>query len=119
MGGTVSTPPAGRTRGGPEPDPLAAPVAPSSDVSRNLSVNAYFLETAARHVPRYRFAPAMDFDRWRTELLPAVRATLGRMPQRVPLNAHVQAEWREHGLIKQRVVFDVEEGLSAVAYVFR
>jgi dienelactone hydrolase len=92
---------------------------PSSGMPRNLSVNAYFLETAARHVPRYRFAPGMDFARWRDELLPAVRATLGRMPKGVPLNPHVQAEWREHGLIKQRVVFDVEEGLSAVAYIFR
>ena len=86
---------------------------------RNLSVNGYFREMAERHVPRYRFAAGTDFARWRAELLPAVRETLGRMPQRVPLNAQVQAEWREHGLIKQRVVFDVEEGLSAVAYVFR
>jgi dienelactone hydrolase len=110
--------------GGPrlEMDAAAAADAlagPSSGMPRNLSVNAYFLETAARHVPRYRFAPGMDFDRWREELLPAVRATLGRMPERVPLNAQVQAEWREHGLIKQRVVFDVEPGLSAIAYVFR
>jgi dienelactone hydrolase len=118
LGGTLSTPHAGRTRLESDPNALAAPLTPS-DVSRNLSVNAYFLETAARHVPRCRFVPGMDFDRWRGELLPAVRATLGRMPQRVPLNAQVQAEWGEHGLIKQRVVFDVEQGLSAVAYVFR
>ena len=111
--------PHARTRLESEPNALAVPSKPSPDVARNLSVNAYFLETAARHVPRYRFAPGMAFAIWREELLPAVRATLGRMPQRVPLDAQVQAEWREHGLIKQRVVFDVEEGLSAVAYVFR
>lgn len=97
--------------------------APNGDAAasrspRNLSVNAYFRETAARHVPRYRYT-GQDFARWRSELLPAVRATLGCIPQRVPLNAQVQAEWRDDGLIKQRVVFDVEHGLSAVAYVFR
>lgn len=86
---------------------------------RNLSVNTYFRNLASRHVPRHRFAPGHDFARWREELLPAVRATLGRMPDRVPLNPHVQAEWREQGLIKQRVIFDVEPGLSAVAYIFR
>jgi len=29
------------------------------------------------------------------------------------------AEWREEGLIKQRVIFDVEAGLAATGYVFR
>ncbi|MGB7160908.1 MAG: alpha/beta hydrolase family protein, partial [Tepidisphaeraceae bacterium] len=96
------------------PATSCAPASPS----RNLSINAYFRTTAERHVPRYRYA-GQDFARWQAELLPAVRATLGRMPDRVPLNAQVQAEWREGGLVKQRVIFDVEEGLAAVAYVFR
>ena len=92
-------------------------------MARNLSINAHFRARAARHVPRYRFgssaAAPRDFARWHAELLPAARATLGRMPEKVPLNAEVQAEWREDGLIKRRVIFDVEQGLSAVAYVFR
>jgi dienelactone hydrolase len=92
--------------------------APAPTLPRNLSVNAYFRSLAAEHTPRYRYA-GQDFAQWQREALPAVRATLGRMPAPVPLNAQVQAEWREHGLIKQRVIFDVEEGLSAVAYVFR
>jgi len=93
-------------------------------MARNLSINAHFRARAARHVPRYRFgataaAAGQSFARWQAELIPAVRATLGRMPEKVPLNAEIQAEWREDGLIKQRVIFDVEQGLSAVAYVFR
>src|SRR4051794_1735260 len=88
-------------------------------MSRNLSINAHFLARAKRHVPRFRFAPGQDFGRWQSELLSAARATLGEMPKRVPLNPEIQAEWREDGLIKQRVIFDVEEGLSAIAYVFR
>ncbi|MEA2711717.1 MAG: hypothetical protein QOF78_4318 [Phycisphaerales bacterium] len=87
-------------------------------MARNLSINAHFRSTAARHVPRLRYN-GQEFGRWQTELLDAARATLGRMPDKVPLNAEVQAEWREDGLIKQRVLFDVEHGLSVVAYVFR
>src|SRR5690349_13680740 len=85
---------------------------------RNLSINAHFRSRAAQHGPRLRYN-GQDFGRWQDELLTAARATLGRMPEKVPLNAEIQAEWREDGLIKQRVVFDVEQGLSAVAYVFR
>src|SRR5215207_1902173 len=109
-GGVVPSVP---TRPAVQPASVSAPSLP-----RNLSVNTYFREQSAQHVPRLRYA-GQDVDRWRDELLPAVRETLGRMPDRVPLNAQVQAEWREHGLIKQRVIFDVEDGLSAVAYVFR
>ncbi len=87
-------------------------------MSRNLSVNAYFRALAAQHTPRLRYA-GQPFAVWQKELHGAVRATLGVMPKRVGLNAEIQAEWREDRLIKQRVIFDVEEGLSAVAYVFR
>ena len=41
------------------------------------------------------------------------------MPAKVPLRPEILAEWREDGLLKQRVVFDVEAGLSATALVFR
>src|SRR5437763_10731419 len=87
-------------------------------MSRNLSINAYFRARAASHVPAYRY-DRQDFGTWQKELLASVRGTLGKMPQRVPLNPEIQAEWREDGLIKQRVLIDVEQGLSAVAYVFR
>ncbi len=88
---------------------------------RNLSTNAYFRARAKRHAPRYRFAGATeaDWSNWHRSLLPAVKATLGKMPERVDLNAEIIAEWSEDGLIKQRVAIDVEEGLSASMYVFR
>ena len=90
-------------------------------MSRNLSINAYFRGMAARHAPKFRFGGSSreQWQAWQEALLPAVRATLGRMPEKVPLNPEVQAEWTEDGLVKQRVIFDVEEGLSASAYVFR
>ncbi len=87
----------------------------------NLSINTYFRTLARQHRPRYRFdgTTPLDFARWREALLPEVKASLGRMPRKVPLDAELKAEWREDGLIKQRVLFAVEEGLSAAAYVFR
>ncbi len=87
----------------------------------NLSVDKYFCELAMRHKPAYRFCgqTKSDWLRWRNELLPKVKDSLGKMPGRVELNPVVQAQWREDGLIKERVVFAVEEGLSAAAYVFR
>lgn len=90
-------------------------------MSRNLSVNAQFRNLAAKHTPQHRFAgtSTSDWHAWRSKLLPAVKTSLGRTPDEVPLNPQIQAEWREDGLIKQRVIFDVEDGLSATGYVFR
>jgi len=90
-------------------------------MARNLSINAYFRHLAARHAPKFRFGGSTqdDWRSWREQLLPAARASLGKMPGEVPLNAEVEAEWAEDGLLKQRLILDVEDGLSATAYVFR
>lgn len=88
---------------------------------RNLSVHTHFQNLALRNTQKYRFSGSnhTQWQAWREELLPAVKTTLGIMPQRVPLNAQVQAQWSQDGLIKQRVIFDIEEGLSAIAWIFR
>ena len=90
-------------------------------MEHNLSVHAYFQRLAAQHRPRRRFSGSTlaQWKEWRGALLPELKATLGRGSDKVPLSAQVQVEWREDGLIKQRVLFAVEEGLSAAAYVFR
>jgi hypothetical protein len=90
-------------------------------MTRNLSVNEYFARRGQANTPKFRFAGKTrgDFEKWRAALLPAVNETLGVMPKKVPLNPEIVTEWREEGLIKQRVLLDVEEGLSAAAYVFR
>src|SRR5688572_31396913 len=87
-------------------------------MARNLSINAHFRALAARHQPKFRFSGG-DFASWQKQLLAELRASVGAMPKKVPLNPEIVAEWREDDLIKQRVIFDVEEGLSAAAYVFR
>ncbi|MCL2640187.1 MAG: alpha/beta hydrolase family protein [Phycisphaerales bacterium] len=88
---------------------------------RNLSVDRYFLELAAKHMPRYRFKgkTKSDWQAWTKKLHAAAVGTLGLMPRKVPLRPEVLVEWVEDGLVKQRLVFDVEEGLSVTAYVFR
>lgn len=90
-------------------------------MKRNLSVQRYLCELAQKHEPKYRFSgnSSSDWQSWRSELFPKVKASLGKLPQSVPLNPEVIAEWRDGGLIKQKVVFDVEQELSATAYVFR
>lgn len=88
---------------------------------RNISPHEHFLRRAREHTPEHRFdgISSSDWEAWREALMPKLTESLGSMPQKVPLRPELVAEWRADGLIKQRVIFDVEEGLSAPAYVFR
>ncbi len=90
-------------------------------MARNFSINARFRSLAASHTPEHRFAGATtaDWKTWREQLFPKLIASLGKMPTKVPLNPEITAEWEEDGLIKQRVILDVEDGLAAPALVFR
>ncbi len=88
---------------------------------RNFSINRYFARLGETWKPAHRFAGATkaDWQSWRGTLYPAVKASRGAAPPPVPLNAEVQAVWEQDGLVKERIVFDVEEGLSVAAYLFR
>jgi len=90
-------------------------------MSRNLSINAYFRNLAAGHIPQFRFngSTKEDWQNWKDTLYPKLTATLGQMPHKVPLNPEIIIEWEEDGLVKQKIILDVEEGLSATAYLFR
>ena len=90
-------------------------------MQRNTSVHRYFCQLGERHEPEFRFTGRnqADWQAWKQQLLPKVRATLGNMPKKVPLNPEIVAEWKEDELLKQRVILDVEEGLSVTAYVLR
>lgn len=93
----------------------------ASASERNLSINALYRQLAKRHTPRYRFGhtPGMEFEEWRDALLPQVRELLGTPPEPAPLKPETIVEWEADGLIKRKVVFDVEPGLSVLAYVYR
>lgn len=88
---------------------------------RNQSMHDYFRQRGKDHQPRFRFKGQSreDWRAWRETLLPRLVASLGHSPQGVPLNPEIIAEWKDDGLIKQRILFDVEENLAAVAYIFR
>lgn len=88
---------------------------------RNLSVHDHFQFLAANLRPQFRFAgndqPA--WRAWHEQLHSAVVASLGAVPPSAPLNPEIIVRWEADGLIKEKVIFDVEPGLSAEAYVFR
>ena len=88
---------------------------------RNLSIDAHFQRLADAHTPTHRFPKSdfKNFQAWQQDLLPKVRALRGALPERTDLDAAVLAEWRSDGLIKQKIIFNVEPGLAATAYVFR
>ena len=89
-------------------------------MSRNLLINAYFRDMAERHRPQFRFTGSTkeDWENWKYAFYPRLKETLGQMPRKVPLNPEIIVEWQEDGLVKQKIIFDVEEGLSATAYLF-
>jgi dienelactone hydrolase len=88
---------------------------------RNFSVHDHFQALAARHRPQFRFdgKDASAWSAWREQLHPRILQSLGTLPQATPLNPECIVRWEADGLIKEKIVFDVEEGLSAEAYVFR
>jgi hypothetical protein len=89
-------------------------------VPRNLDMTRYFARLASEHEPRLSFRNRQDgdFQAWKDELLPLLREKLGRFPEPVGLNPEVAWEREEDGLIKRRVLLDMEAGLSAAALVY-
>lgn len=85
---------------------------------RNTSPYELFLRLAREHQPRHRFTGG-DVAEWRRDTLPDVLATLGELPAPVPARPELIAEWEQDGLLRQRWLIDVQEGLSAVACVNR
>jgi hypothetical protein len=86
---------------------------------RNLSPQRMFIRLAEEHIPRFRFAgtSAEDFRKWKEAALPLVRATLGALPNRVPLDPELQVEWVHDGLLKQRWIIEVSRHISAVLQI--
>ncbi|MDX6251302.1 MAG: hypothetical protein QOF10_4662 [Kribbellaceae bacterium] len=85
---------------------------------RNTSPYELFLSMARRNVPRHRFDGG-EVTAWQAAAKPDVLATLGELPPSVDPRPELIAEWEEGGLLRQRWLIDVQDGLSAVAYVHR
>ncbi|GAA2461546.1 alpha/beta hydrolase family protein [Agromyces soli] len=87
---------------------------------RNLSPNAWLLDRARKHTPRFHFDPEnTDVEAWREETLAAVLATLGQEPPACEPNPVLLGEIELDGFIQQRWMMDVEDGLSTIVAVNR
>ena len=88
---------------------------------RKISPQHMFEQLALEHKPLNRFTgrtPA-DFAKWKRSTLPAVLATLGDFPDKVPPNPLLLAEWEHDELIKQRWLIDVGRHISATFQINR
>jgi len=86
---------------------------------RNLSPQHMFEQMALAHGPEARFSAtsAQEFRTWKSATYPKVTATLGDMPERVPLNPQMLAEWEQNGLKRQKWLIDVGPFISATLYL--
>ena len=87
---------------------------------RNLSMIEYFNLKAEVLQPRLRFngATLKDFQNWKEELLPNIKTLLGILPASVALNPEIVWEIEEDGIIKRRVIIDMEKDMSVAALVY-
>jgi dienelactone hydrolase len=81
---------------------------------RNFSPTEYWNRLAENHTPELAFkgSTRADYETWESAARPKYRELLGRFPERVPLNAEVMSTVEDNGLIRQRVVFDVDPYMS-------
>lgn len=86
---------------------------------RNLSPYEAFLAAGRANVPKYAYRDDVDVAQWRADALPAVLATLGRLPDPVDPDPELLTEIEYRGVIMQRWLIDVADGLSAIAVVNR
>ncbi len=88
---------------------------------RNLSPMRMFERLAAEHRPQlaFRGRTPREFAAWKRRAWPAIRATLGDWPPRVPLRPERIAQWEHDGLIKERWMIDVGRHISAIFLINR
>ena len=86
---------------------------------RNLSPQEMFIQLARAHEPEATFSATSEagFREWKDKTLPRVTATLGDLPPRVPLEAELQAQWEEDGLIRQQWIINASAFISATVMV--
>jgi len=89
--------------------------------NRNFSMIEYFNRIAAEHKPLLSFngRSNSDWKAWQKKAYAKFVELLGEFPRPSPLNAEVVASVEEHGVIKERVVFDSEKWMSVPCIVCR
>lgn len=88
---------------------------------RNFSMNQYWMNRIKDWEPVLAFkgSTLQEWDEWKKLAYPKLLQLLGEFPERVELNAEVQYEVEDSGIIRERVVFDSEEFMSVPCYVLR
>ena len=81
---------------------------------RNFSPTEYWNRLAENHVPLLAFTGSNldDYKKWEPAARQKYTELLGRFPDRVPLNAEIMSTVIDNGLVRQRVVFDVDAYMS-------
>ncbi len=90
-------------------------------ITRNFSMQKYWEQIADKHPPRLKFqgTTRASWRAWRKTALPRFLELLGDFPRAVPLHAEVQSAVADGDLIRERVVFDSEDGMAVPCQVLR
>lgn len=88
---------------------------------RNFSMTEYWNSKAEAHIPLLSFGKHdnNDWQVWQATASKKLRQLLGELPKKVPLDAEVIYSLTEGDIIRERVVFDVEENMSIPCFVLR
>ena len=80
-------------------------------------MDTYFKQKAAGFMPKYSFNGS-DFNSWKSFLIEKLKSALGPMPNPIGLNPEIVSEIEEDGLIKRRIIIDLEENMSAPIWLY-
>lgn len=88
---------------------------------RNFSMTQYWNERFKDWQPELSFkgSSKQDFDKWQKTAYDKLLSLLGDFPEKVGLEAEVEYSVRDKDLIRERVVFDVDEYMSIPCQVLK
>lgn len=88
---------------------------------RNFSMEAYLNQIARDHQPKMAFSGKgkAAWEAWSKKAYAKLMELLGDFPKPAPLKAEVVGSVVEHGVLKERVVFDSEKHMSVPCIVCR
>jgi hypothetical protein len=88
--------------------------------NRNFLMGEYYRRKVCEFEPRFRFSNQSreNFALWKKELLKLLKDALGKMPESVDLNTEVISEIEQDGIIRIRVLIDLEKDMSAPVWIY-
>ena len=88
---------------------------------RNFSMQDYWDRKAEQWTPllSFRGTTAEEYEAWKAQALPRLLELLGDFPEPVDMRPEIEYAVEEDGLIRERVVFASEEGMSVPCVLLR